>query len=115
MKRRSILLVTSALMLVALMMAVSGAALAQGDVSVSNKGETKVQKGISTCGSDSTSHAVAHNDSEAFAVDDSNAKATNDSSVMAVDDGNAQAHKDSFAGAFGDCTATAQNGEDVTC
>jgi hypothetical protein len=53
------------LLMTALMMTVSGVALAQGaDVGVSNKGETKVQKGDSTCSSDATSHAVAHNDSD---------------------------------------------------
>jgi hypothetical protein len=62
MKRRSILLVTVALMMVAWMMALSGAALAQGgDVCVSNKGDTKVDRGDSTCSSDETSRAVAVN------------------------------------------------------
>jgi len=57
--------------MMAAMMAISGVALAQGgpDVCVSNKGETKVQKGDSTCSSDSTSHAVATKDSNTIAVD----------------------------------------------
>jgi hypothetical protein len=52
MKRILVLLTVTAMM--ALMMTVSGVAAAQGgaDVCVSNKGETKVQKGDSECGSD---------------------------------------------------------------
>jgi hypothetical protein len=73
------------------MMALSGVALARGgDVCVSVKGETKVDRGESTYGSSDTSHAVA--------FDDSKATATNNS----------------FAEAF-DCTATAHNGEGETC
>ena len=57
MKARWLMLATLATLVVG-MMALSGAALAQGaDVCVSNKGETKVDKGDSTCSSDSTSHA----------------------------------------------------------
>jgi hypothetical protein len=69
------LLVLVAMMLVA-MMALSGAVLAQGaDVCVSNKGDTKVDKGPSTCTSDSTSHAVAVKGSEAIATNSSKARA----------------------------------------
>ena len=77
MKRILVLSTVAAMM--ALMMAMSGVALAQGsaDVCVSNKGETKVDKGDSTCFSDSTSHAVAHNDSTALAFDTCTAKANN--------------------------------------
>src|SRR5215208_7918638 len=50
-----------------------------GDVCVSNKGETKVDKGTSSCSSDSTSHAVAHKGSEAHATDNSKATAKNSS------------------------------------
>jgi hypothetical protein len=90
MKRIMLLMVSVALML-GLMVALSGAALAQGaDVCVSIKGETKVDRGESTYGSSDTSHAVA--------FDDSKATATNNS----------------FAEAF-DCTATAHNGEGETC
>jgi hypothetical protein len=67
MKRILVLLTVAAMM--ALMMAVSGVAAAQGgDVCVSNKGETKVQKGDSTCSSDATSHAVATKGSSATAI-----------------------------------------------
>ncbi len=78
MKARWLLLATLAALVVG-MMAVSGVALAQGgaDVCVSNKGQTKVQKGDSTCFSDATSHAVAHKDSDATAIGDSKAKAKN--------------------------------------
>jgi D-arabinose 5-phosphate isomerase GutQ len=99
MKQRIILLVTVGLCLAA-MMALSGVALAQGgDVCVSIKGETKVDKGDSTCSSDSTSHAVAHNDSLAVANTDSQAQANNDSTALAFDS----------------CTATAHNGEQEIC
>jgi hypothetical protein len=58
--RRMLLLMTVGAMLAALMITLSGVALAQGgDVCVSNKGDSKVDKGDSTCSSDSTSHAVA--------------------------------------------------------
>jgi hypothetical protein len=71
--RKMLTVVVSAVMMAA-MMAISGVALAQGaDVCVSNKGETKVQKGASSCSSDSTSHAVAHKDSSATATDNSKA------------------------------------------
>jgi hypothetical protein len=46
MSGRRVSVVLAAVLLMALMMAVSGVAAAQGgDVCVSNKGETKVQKG----------------------------------------------------------------------
>jgi hypothetical protein len=109
------LLVTVALMMVA-MVALSGVASAQGgDVCVSNKGENKVQKGDSTCSSDSTSHAVATNDSFAIAANDSSANAHNDSTANAVDDSSANATNDSSAVAFDNCTATAHNGEADVC
>jgi redox-regulated HSP33 family molecular chaperone len=99
--RRAVLLLT--VMAACLVMA-SGVALAQeapggGDVCVSIKGDTKVDKGASECSSDETSKAVAVKDSSAFAEDDSKARATNNSSALAF---------------FG-CTATAQNGELVGC
>ena len=79
--RRMLLLMTVAATM-ALMMAISGVAVAQGgDVCVSNKGETKVQKGDSSCFSDATSHAVATNGSQAGAVDDSKANAHNGEDV----------------------------------
>lgn len=54
--------------MMAAMVAFSGAALAQGgDVCVSIKGQPKVQKGDSICESDSTSKAVAVDDSDADA------------------------------------------------
>jgi hypothetical protein len=48
---------------------------------VSNKCETKVQKGTSSCLSDATSHAVATKDSNAVALDDSKANAHNGEDV----------------------------------
>ena len=77
MSRPSLFLLTVVALMV-VMVALSGAALAQGgaDVCVSNKGENKVQKGDSTCVSGPTSHAVATNDSCATAVG-TNAKAKN--------------------------------------
>jgi hypothetical protein len=75
MKRILVLLMVAAMM--ALMMAVSGVAAAQGgDVCVSNKGETKVQKGTSTCTS----------------VGDGKAQATKGSCATSVGSGKAQAH-----------------------
>ncbi len=84
-KRIQVLLMAAMMLLVA-MMAVSGAALAQGgEVSVSNNGETKVGRGTSTCSSDATSHAVAVNDSEAGTFINSEATATNSSAARAFD------------------------------
>jgi hypothetical protein len=62
---RKMLTVVVSAAIMAAMMAMSGVALAQSgpDVCVSNKDDTKVDKGDSTCSSDSTSHAVAHKDS----------------------------------------------------
>jgi hypothetical protein len=118
-KARWLMLATLAALVVG-MMAVCGVALAQGgaDVCVSNKGETKVQKGDSTCFSDSTSHAVATNDSDATAIGDSNkANAHNDSSATSVGTGNkTQANNDSCATSVGAGNKTqAQNGEHVNC
>jgi len=66
---------------------------------VSINGETKVDKGESTCSSDDTSHAVA--------VNNSRAEATNSSTAVAVND--------SLALGLIDCTVTAQNGEIDAC
>ena len=78
MSGRRVSVVLAGVLLMALMMAVSGVAAAQGgDVCVSNKGETKVQKGESSCNSDSTSHAVATNDSSTSAVGGCNTTAHN--------------------------------------
>ena len=111
------LMVTVALML-ALTLAVSGTALAQpggGDVCVSIKGDTKVDRGESECFSDPTSKAVVVNDSLAFAVDDSRAGATNDSLAAAGDDSRARATNGSRAFAEDDCNASANNGERERC
>jgi hypothetical protein len=63
------------------------------------QGRDQGPKGTSSCFSDATSHAVATNNSQAVAVDDSKANAHNGSSATAI----------------GDCKANAHNGEDVTC
>jgi len=97
-----LLLMTAGAIWAALMMTLFGVALAQGgaDVCVSNKGETKVQKGDSTCSSGATSHAVATKDSSATSVGfDNKASATNGSDATSVGS---------------DCTAKAHNGEHVT-
>ncbi len=82
---------------------------------VSLQGETKVQKGTSVCYSDTTSQAIAVNDSDAFATFGSKATATNDSAAFAFFFSEARAINDSFADARDDRTATAQNGEVVEC
>lgn len=98
--RRVLLLVTTlTLMMLAAMMALSKRSLAQGEVCVRIKGQTKVDRGASGCSSDSTFQAVAVNGSIADAHNDSQATAVNDST----------------AGASSDCTATAQNGEVEIC
>jgi hypothetical protein len=111
--KRILVLLTVAVM-TALIMAFSGVAAAQGgDVCVSNKGETKVQKGASTCSSSPTSHAVATNGSDATANgSDSKANAHNDSSATTVgSDNKASATNGSSATCVGsDCTAKAHNG-----
>ena len=83
MKRIIFLLATVAAVTIALP---GAAALAQeegdrggGDVCVSVKGDTKVDRGDSECSSDETSRAVAIKDSDAFAEQDSRATAVNDS------------------------------------
>ena len=109
--KRIMLMVTVALML-GLMVALSGAALAQGaDVCVSIKGETKVQKGESFCQSDETSRAVAVNAMYAVALGDSKAVAVNNGSqAFAFDNGKATAVNDfSLAVAELDSKATAVN------
>ena len=84
MPKRILVLLTVAAMM-ALMMALSDAALAQPDVCVSVKGgEEKVQKGTSTCFSDSTSQSVAVNGSTSLALDSSTAVAVNDSLALAL-------------------------------
>ena len=114
--KRILLLVTVASMLAAAM-ALSGVAQAQGraDVCVSIKGDVKVDKeeGPSTCFSDSTSHAVATNDSSATAIDNSKARATNDSSATALFDSQATATNDSLAVADNNSQATATNNSDA--
>ena len=113
MKKRIVLLTVAAMM--ALMMAMSGVALAQADVCVSIKGETKAQKGNSVCESDTTSRAIAIKDSQANADFGSDAKAINGSDAIARFDSTATATNDGQANANDNCTATAQNGEDVIC
>jgi hypothetical protein len=108
---RRILLVLT----VAAMMAMSGVALAQGDVCVSIKGEEKMQKGASICESDTTSRAKAIKGSQANADFGSDAKAINGSDALASDDSTAAATNDGQANATDNCTATAQNGENVSC
>jgi hypothetical protein len=97
--RRLVLLLT---VMAAAVVLASGVALAQpggaADVCVSIKGDTKVDKGASSCLTDTTGKAVAVNDSDALAFDNSKATAVNNS----------------FAGAL-DCVATAQNGEMEFC
>ena len=106
------MLVTVAAMIqVALLMALSGAALAQedrggADVCVSDRGETLIDIGTSNCFSDPTSQAVAVNDSEAIAGSDSEAVAV---------DSTAFSDFDSEALAFDSCSATALNGELEFC
>src|ERR671910_1155385 len=86
--RRFLVLLTVAAMMLAVMMALSGVAQAQGgDVCVSLQGETTVQMGTSTCTSDATSHAVAVNDSEAVAQFGSNAVAGKENPGPRVDQG----------------------------
>ena len=102
-------------MMLAAMMALSGMALAQGDVCVSIKGDTKVDNGDSTCFSDATSKAVAVNDSDAIAQDEgSRATAVNNSDAFAADFSRATAVNDSSALAI-NCIATAHNGEVEEC
>ena len=121
--KRNLVLVAVALMM-ALMMAVSGVALAQGgDVCVSNKGQTKDQRGTSTCSSDSISRALAVNESSATAVNNSQATAINNSVATASANSQATASagtyseatavNDSTAIALGNCTA--RNGETAKC
>ena len=135
MRRRISVLLAMAVML-ALMVGLSGAALAQPggggpDVCVSIKGDTKVDKGESGCRSDETSKAVAVNDSYANAIFGSDATAVNDSVAFASDNGDATAINDSYADASDnsdatavndsvawarqDCVATAHNGEGEFC
>ncbi|HEV2123529.1 MAG TPA: hypothetical protein VGW38_12235, partial [Chloroflexota bacterium] len=122
--------------MLAMMVALSGAALAQpggaADVCVSIKGDTKVDKGESECFSDETSKAVAVNNSLARAFfDDSKAHAVNNSTAEAFLNSKATAVNDSYAGAdrnsratavndsaalaFENCVATARNDEVEVC
>ena len=98
MKKRILLLLTVTAML-ALMMALSEAALAEADVCVSIKGDPKVDKGESTCVSDPDARAVAVNGSEAIALNNTTAVAVNDSFALGVID----------------CTITVQNGGFDAC
>ena len=89
---RRILVLLTVAMMAAVMLSVSGVALAQGgDVCVSIKGDEKVDKGDSECFSDETSKAVATKDSAAVAVDNSKAIAHNDGVAVAVEDSSAMA------------------------
>jgi hypothetical protein len=84
-KRILVLLALTAMM--ALMMALSEAALAEADVCVSIQGEPKVDKeGGSTCFSEDTSKAVAVNSSDAVALINATAVAVNDSYALGVED-----------------------------
>ena len=96
MKKRILVLLTLTAMM-ALMMALSEAALAQADVCVSIKGEEKVDKGGSTCSSEDASKAVAVNSSDAIALNNTTAVAVNDSYSLGVID----------------CTITTHNGFDA--
>ncbi len=100
--RRMILLVTVAAMMAA-MMALSGAALAQarggGDVCVSQGGQTIYDMGASSCFSNPTSQAVAINHSFADARNDSQAVAINRSVAIARNV----------------CSVAALNGQNETC
>jgi hypothetical protein len=100
MPKRILVLLTVAAMM-ALMMALSEAALAQPDVCVSVKnGQQVISKGgTSTCFSDSTSHSVAVNGSTSLALDSSTAVAVNDSVALGL----------------AACTVTTQNGELDVC
>ena len=85
MKKRILLLLAVAAM-IALMMALSEAALAEADVCVSIKGDPKVDQGGSTCSSVDTSKAVAVNSSDAIALNNATAVAVNDSYALGVID-----------------------------
>ena len=77
---------TTAVLMIAISVAISGAAFAQGgDVCVSVKGDTKVQKGDAACLSDPSSKAVAVNGSAAVAGSGSHAVATGDCFTEAFD------------------------------
>jgi hypothetical protein len=110
--RRILLVLTVAAMMAALMMSLSGVALAQGgDVCVSVKGEVRADSegGPSDCFSDSTSLAVAVNNSTAVALANSKAKAINNSQVFTGDDSKTTAINDSDAFALFNSEATAIN------
>jgi len=98
MKKRILVLLTLTAMM-ALMMALSEAALAQADVCVSIQGDPKVDQGDSTCFSEETSKAVAVNSSDAIALNNTTAVAVNDSYSLGVID----------------CTITTQNGGFDAC
>jgi hypothetical protein len=83
-KRILVMLAVTAML--ALMMVLSEAALAEADVCVSIKGEEKVDKGGSTCSSEDASKAVAVNSSDAIALNDATAVAVNDSYALGVID-----------------------------
>ena len=112
-KRLAVLGATTSMILAAMLMALAGAALAQPgggpDVCVSIKGDTKVDKGESTCFSNSTSKAVAVKGSYAVAYRDSRAHAVNDSLATADRDSRAHAVNNSFAIAYRDSRAHAVN------
>jgi hypothetical protein len=113
--RKLTILVATALLL-AMTVAFSGVAQAQGraDVCLSKNGTTIVQKGTSGCISDSTSQALAVNGSSALALNDSDAKAINGSEAVApTNNGDATAINFSCAGAPANTTVRAVNGEVV--
>jgi hypothetical protein len=115
------MLVTVAAMMAALLMALSGAALAQearggGDVCVSDRGETLIDIGASSCYTGPASQAVAVNDSFAYSdFDGGEALAVNHSEALAEVDSEAVAVNHSDAFAFDSCSATALNGEVERC
>jgi hypothetical protein len=111
---RRILLVLTVAAMLAVMMSLSGVALAQGcDVCVSIKGELKVNSegGTSTCSSQpgTQSRAVAVNGSTAHASGDSTALAINTSVATASNGSDSKAINRSFANANVNSEATAIN------
>ena len=117
MRRLMVLVTVSAMM--AAMIALSGAALAQprggDDVCVSHEGETIYDNGASDCPSRPNSTAVAINNSFAFADDDGQAVAVDHSAADATIDSQAVAINHSFASAINDSGAVAidDSGADV--
>ncbi len=131
--KRLTMLVTEVVPMAALLMALSGAALAQtrggGDVCLSQGGQTIYDSGPSDCGADpdsqavtvnhsyaevdSDSQAVAVNGSGIFAARSSQAVAVNHSGAVPLFDSQAVAVNHSFAGAAVDSEAVAVNHSDA--